>query len=504
MAENGQVKQDDGVFGIEDLTLDLPNLRLAFEANFSFYHQNSEFCFWGPGYSETDRPGTLLTYPDRLLAAIVRAVYRHGAGAVRETLTGIERKYPYYSLDVVAAIDLWVADRLDVETFWRVAFRGRTHDEVTRVWWDDPTLTRDEARERSVALPGLEQALDIEPLVLPSGLNSAPARLAFLRTCESLLGAGDSPVVLCAPTYADCTLEFDDLLARLRAADGAPVGPLDLVQALHRLRPTDPARLAELAGLRAPTVAEFTDPEGVEVWDAADLVRTWVGSGGLPPLDPVNVEGKWSTTAKAPVPWSRCAAAPEQLRKDAWSPGPIIETVRLMPQWGDRTMVDAYQIHTYYDPRHFPGRIAGPFGLPLHDRLLSLMTLKQHAVSAMDTVIDVARHERLDPELAAAAAVGRHGAGSLAAGRLAQSLGIAFERGGFRGMWPSALAIAAALCDVPNKPSGFPDLLRLLTAYAHEVPEPRAPEALRRFAEGPGSSRSHVESRMLVAALEGP
>jgi hypothetical protein len=487
-----------------DLTLDLANLRLAFEANFNFYHQNSEFCFWGPSYSETYTPGTMLTYPDRLLAAIVGAIHRFGAGGVREALTGIQRKYQSPSMDVIAAIDLWVADRLDVTTFWRVAFHGLTHHEVTQVWWDDPTMTRDEARERVNALPGLAQALDIDPLVLPSTLNTAPARLAFLRACESLLRAGDAGVVLCAPTYADCTLDFDDLLARLTVACGAPVGPLDLVQALHRLRPTDPARLVELPRLPMPTAAEFTDPEGVEVWDAADLVGTWVGNGGLPPLEPINDEGNWSTTAKAPVPWSRCAAAPEQLREDTWSPGPMIETLRLMPQWADRTMAHAYEIHSYYDPRMFPGRIAGPFGLPLHDRLLALLTLtdKRQIPRALETVVDVARHERLDPELAAAAAVGRHGAGSLAAGRLAQSLGTVFEDRGFRGMWPSALAIAAALCEVPNKPSGLPDLLRLLTAYAHEVPEPLVPVALRRFAQGPGSSRSHVESRVLVAALE--
>lgn len=485
---------------LNDLTLDLPSLRLAFEANFNFYHQNSEFCFWGPGYSETDVPGTQLTFPDRLLAATVRAIYRHGAEAVRGALTGIERKYQHYSLDVVAAIDLWLADRLDVATFWRLALDSVTQHEVQQGWLDDPVMTRSEAFDRVRALPGLVQALDIDPLVLPWALNCAPARLAFLRACESLLRAGDAPVVLSEPTYADCTLDFDDLLARLNAAYGAPVGPLDLVQALHRLRPTDPARLVELNRSPMPTAAELTDPQGVEVWDAVDLVRIWVGSGGLPPLAPVvDDAGRWSTTAKAPVPWSRCAAAPGPLREDVWSPGPIMETVRLMPLWGDRTMPDAYQVHSYFDPRHFPGRIAGPFGLPLHDKLLAFLA---HQGRALDTVLDAASHDRLDPELAAAAAIGRHGAGSLAAGRLTQSIGTAFENGGFRGMWPSALAIAAALCEVPNKPSGLPDLLRLLTAYAHEVPEPRVPDALRRFAQGRGLSRSHVESRALIAALE--
>jgi hypothetical protein len=484
---------------LEDLTLDLPSLRLAFEANFNFYHQNIEFCFWGPGYSETDVPGTQLTFPDRLLAATVRAIHRHGAEAVRGALTGVERKYQHHSLDVVAAIDLWLADRLDVATFWRLALRSVTQHEVQQGWLDDPAMTRSEAFDRVRALPGLVQALDLDPLVLPMALDGAPARLAFLRACESLLRAGDAPVVLSEPTYADCTLDFDDLLARLKAAYGAPVGPLDLVQALHRLRPTDPARLVELNRLPMPTAAELTDPQGADVWDAVDLVSTWVGSGGLPQLQPVDDAGRWSTTAKAPVPWSRCAAAPGPLREDDWFPGPIMETVRLMPQWGDRTMSDAYQVQTYFDPRHFPGRIAGPFGLPLHDKLLAFLA---HQGRALDTVLDVARHDRLDPEMAAAAAVGRHGAGSLAAGRLTQSLNTVFENGGFRGMWPSALAIAAALCEVPNKPSGLPDLLRLLTAYAHEVPEPRVPDALRRFAEARGSSRSHVESRGLVAALE--
>lgn len=151
-----------------------------------------------------------------------------------------------------------------------------------------------------------------------------------------------------------------------------------------------------------------------------------------------------------------------------------------------------------------PGRIAGPFGLPLHDRLLALLSLteRRNIPRAVCTVLDVARHDRLDPELAAAAAVGRHRAGTLGAGRLTESIGATFESGGLRGLWPSALAIAAALCEVPDKPSGLPDLLRLLATYAHEVPDPRVPDALRWFADGRGSSRSHLEARALVAALE--
>lgn len=490
---------------LEDLALDLTDLRSALEADFNHYAQShGDVSFWGTGYSELS-PATNLTYPDRILAATVRAIHVLGAEPVRAALAGIERRYE--PLDVVTAIDAWAAGRLDVAAFWRVARRSRTHHEVTQVWWNDPTMPPEQARERSLALPGLVEALAApsqEAMVLPRPLDGAPARLAFLRAAESLILAEQNPVVLSAPTYADCTLDFDDLLRRLRSAAGTPVGPLDLVQALHRMRPVDPARLCELDLGTMPTEPAFTHPHAAETWDAAYLVRTWVAGGGLPRLDPVADDGVWSTTAVAPVPWSRCAALPDQLREDPWCPGPMVETVRMMPLWGDRTMSHAYVFWFSYDPRHFPGRIAGHFGVPLHDRLLSLMTLDeyQQVPHALETLQDAARHGRLEPAAIVAAAVGRHGAGTLAVGRLTRSIQSLFESGGLRGFWPFALAIADARCDVASKPSGLPQLLRLLAAYAHEVPEPTIPSGLREFADSRGRSRSHVEARALVAALE--
>jgi hypothetical protein len=485
--------------------LDLAGLRTALSADFNYYAQShGGVSYWPPGYSMLSE-ATDLTYPDRILAATVRAIHEYGADAVRQSLAGIERQYP--PLDVVAAIDLWVAGRLDVAVFWRLAHRSLTHHEVAQVWRDDPTINQTEVRERSRALPRLVQEVALgegELPILPQALDTPASRLAFLRACESLLLAGDNPVALSAPTWADGTLDFDDLLGRLKAVNGSPVGPLDLVQSLYRLRPVSATRSKELDLGPQPTQAAVTDPEGLKPWDAVDVVRTWVGSGGLPPLEPFADGVRWHTSARAPIPWSLCAALPNELRNDPWSPGSMVETVRALPLWGDRTITDAHQVWGYYDPRFFPGRIAGPFGVPLHDRLLALMAIKdkRQIPRIMETVLDVARHDRLVPEMAAAAAVGRHHAGSLAVGRLAQSFAQAFEGGGLRGTWSSALAIAAALCGVPGKPSGLPELLRLLTAYAHEVPHRDVPDGLRRFATGHGSSRSHIKARALVVALE--
>jgi hypothetical protein len=177
----------------------------------------------------------------------------------------------------------------------------------------------------------------------------------------------------------------------------------------------------------------------------------------------------------------------------------------MLPHWTDRVTVDAFAEWALYDPRHFPGLAAGPFGLPLHDRLLSLATPSHNTThfQSQPTWADFARRGRLDPAMAAAAAVGRHEAGTLKLALLTKTLQRLFPLA-FRGVWPSALAIADALCGVHRKPTQLPDLLRLLTAHAHEVPAtalPELPSTLVALAERRGSTKSHAAARQLVQAL---
>ena len=206
-----------------------------------------------------------------------------------------------------------------------------------------------------------------------------------------------------------------------------------------------------------------------------------------------------------PVPFARLAAFPAELAEDPWCPGPISPAVRMLPRWPDRVTVDAFATWSLYDPRHFPGLAAGPFGLPLHDRLLSLATpyYNEDKFQAQSTLGDFAARARLDPAMAAAAAVGRHEAGTLKLGLLVKTLQRLFPLV-FRGAWPSALAIADALCGVKRKPAQLPDLLRLLSAHAHEVPAELAqdlPATLVALAESRGSTKSHEAARQLVDAL---
>jgi hypothetical protein len=477
-------------------TLDLDTLRRAVKAD--LYPRHVVNLGKGPSG---------LTYPDLVLGAVVRAIHEHGAPAVRQALRGIER--PYEPTSVIAAIDLWVATPLDVPAFWRLARQARTLCEAMREWTQAGSVSRPEFAMRQGALQHLAAALNAqppatEPLVLPAALSADLARLSFLRACESLLSATETPVVLSTPAYADGSLDFDRLLGRLKAMYGAPVGPLDLVQALHRLRPVDSGRLAELDFGPMPTAAALTHPDGGKTWDAVEIVRTWVASGGLPALAPVAEGGVWSTKSVAPVPWSLLEAAPVAVREDPWFLDTPSDRISVTPFWGDRTVRQAFQLLAHFDQRGAPGALGGQFGLPLHDHVLAILTVtdRRQYSAAFEAISVVVRQERLDPQIAARAAVGRHEAGSLALGRLIAMFAALFDDGGLRGLWHSALAIAAALCEVSAKPLELPDLLRMLTAYAHEVPKPAVPEPLRRFAGEHGSSRSHVAARALVGALE--
>ncbi len=116
-------------------------------------------------------------------------------------------------------------------------------------------------------------------------------------------------------------------------------------------------------------------------------------------------------------------------------------------------------------------------------------------------LVEFLQHDRLDPVLAAEAALGRHAAGTLALPTSVQAWDQIIASGALRGMWPLALAVAEALCGASPKPAGLPALLRLLVTYAHEVPEPWVPDGIGRLADSRGSSRSQVQARTLVAAL---
>ncbi|WP_248580833.1 hypothetical protein [Nocardioides sp. InS609-2] len=256
---------------------------------------------------------------DELLElAVITAAASHGSEAVRREMRRPVTKaagqgYPHEFTGGRKAVQQWAASDFTVDDYWRTAWRSvstqavrsefpyQDHEQLhhVEVWrhsvrYQDFDIARADhdvlrqvprvaellAADSPLGRPTGNPRVDAQPLLAVFQAPDELEAIARLRLLEGLLNIEHNDVVLAAPTWADFTLDFDDLLARLMACEGRPVGPLDLVQALHRLRPVDPARLAELRGLNVRTTPELTSPDGDESWDAVELVRSWVSSGG--------------------------------------------------------------------------------------------------------------------------------------------------------------------------------------------------------------------------------
>ena len=452
---------------------DLGGLRDLLCENYNGYAQSYGDISFRPPTHMPSPSLTGLTEPDRVLAATVTAVDGFGVRAVREALGGIEREC---TLDVVR----------DRPLGQRRSRRGRvlaaghravaSEATVTERWRQQGRQSRDEVRDAAARrlLSGATATSndpEMDAVVVPRALGTPLERFTFLRAAEALLRADRDPVVLSHPTWADGTLELEDLLARLRnvAAKGRCRGstrPRAGAAPAPGCRPRAHRRRAHGAA-HGPV---FTHPSGEEEWDATDLVQRWLAHGGIPVLEPKAHDGRWTTTTVSPVPFRSLAAWPSELVEDPWALGPMPATIRLVPRWPDRVVADAFGTWSLYDPRHFRGWRRA-VRCTLHDRLLALLTPfhNQKSFQALPTLADLARRGRLDPAAAAAAAVGRHEAGTLSLKLLVATLQRAFDEV-FRGVWPTALAIADALCTVTRKPAQLGELLRLLATHAHEVP----------------------------------
>jgi hypothetical protein len=485
----------------------LAELAEALSGDFTYSCQDDSDC-WVPmeGY-ERRRSDADLTKPDHLLAATVDAIHRHGPHPTRHALSKINRWLPSNNamfpeprhiqpLSIVLAIDLWVGNQLCVRNLDEIAHHSvpyRTYaDELWRRAADNSTrlstsqlselveTTRPTLQNQRVASAEL-------PLVLPVELDRHPATLSFLRAAESLLLAEGNPVVLCSPTWGDGTLDLDDLMLRLRAANGLVTSTLDLLQALWRLRECDPARIADLDGLSLPLSSGYSWADGTPVHDGVDLVRAWVGAGGLPPLEVFEIDDHWTTPTKAPVPWEGAELLPTALRNDPWHWTWGVDSLRVMPRWPDRMIAD--RSNTYWNG-DTPVRAAGLPGLAIHSRM------------SWESYVDITRRQLMNPELMATNAVNRHRTKSLQLGDFTKTLRQLFETPGcFANSWDSALRMASALSAEERKPSELVQLLRLLNEYVDEVPQPSVPTQLAHFAAANGTTKARVEARTLVAAM---
>jgi len=479
---------------------------------------------------------------EHLVAAVVTGIAAHGYETVRRELDGLSFDHP--PGPQIEAIQLWATGNLDVTAYWRLVEGPVRSDQVVLRIRNEPGLSRETQRRLSEALPPLSAQLapgfdaagvpglpDLPrwlvecrdesdqpgartdqlspPLLLPYWFGQVRRTTQFLHTLECLLVAGRTPVVLATPEWRDGTLSYDTLVERLRATaiSGGSVGHLDLVLALHRMRPVEPRRSAELDALEpVGTSPHLTSSEGVEAYDAVGLLRTWVASGGLPPLDARAVDGLWTGDATSPVPYSSCRAVPEALAAAGFFLGHDEERALLEPRQPDRTCHEAYGSSSETpSSQGLPSALSGEVGEPLHDRYLALLTplhrgADQRYVRALELPL---AHRRFRSDLFVRAALGRHRAGTLRLGQLASSFEVLCEHGSLSALWTSMLEIAGALASESRRPPDLQALLRVLNRYVVEVPAPRpAPEGLRVFTASKGSTKAHLEARALVAALD--
>lgn len=473
---------------------------------------------WAPSPDTTQRLPVGIVDADVLLATVIAVLHLKGAGAVHPAFQAIDRGQRRLD-EVLVAIECWLDGALDLPVFWRVATAEVASEMQVLVRWRAETLVRDAHAWRQQLAPlskRLHEPEDPEAgvLVVPTEISTPGDRFLFLRAVEALLRAPDSPVLLGLPSWRDGTIDLDALLGRLRAvaSAGGQVGPLDLVVALHRLRDVDPARANEVPdGL--VTDPRFTAASGTESWDASALVHRWITAGGLPPLQPHARDGAWTGAPQSPVPYPTLAAWPAELAENPWSPTLVADddyskfraeaVLRLYPRWSDRAMPYAHLASWWGG---VPALATGPLGLALHDVLLTHLTPagdmngRPHPAEFLQQV----RWGRIDPATAAAAAVGRHEAGTLGLTGVVRTLGAQMETH-LRGLWPIALAIADALCGVPRRPAALSDLLRLLTTYAHEVPADirvQIPAGIRTLAASKGATKAHLAARDLGESLQ--
>ena len=362
-----------------------------------------------------------------------------------------------------------------------------------------------------------------------------PVRLAR----ESLLRAGRVPFLLSTSNRPDATLDLEVLVDRLRRSAAIGFAPLDLLQAILRLGPVAPERAAELDGLPV-VVPDPLGPTSTHIPDATAYLRDLIASGRTVRA-PITVqrmrEEGWlpSVGPDIEVPgWH--APIPTQPPDEFWLAGLPVDPAEFGVTLDDLTGSPGSEVQSatfwhafpwsadlrvrakglwrpafgWWDPPH-PSRngtrVAA--GVAVHDALLREYGNDERECreTAVTTTLAWISEGQYTPEPALAAACGRLALDRINLARVAGAWDQVFNLGGLAAAWPVALGVAALAVERERKPRGLADLLRLLVTYAPEVPAAArqpVPHPIRALAEQKGSTKSHAEARLLVAALEAP
>jgi hypothetical protein len=391
-----------------------------------------------------------------VLEEIVDLLPEHGVDGVRARLV---EDVAHPSWPVAEAVALWASGQLVLTTYWRMVEDVETVSGMSHEW-----RVQHDAYHQWSARDGLR----LDPPVMPAWWSDANKFLEFLHACEVLLCAERGGHVLSTPDRVDGTLGLDALLDRLSRA--RTVGPVDLRLALARLRPTSPAHATRVP----PSV--HTDPaltvaSGDRVMDAAEMVRAWVGAGGLRcrpgpdayGLRTFHVESPWSwdslpALSRRPVP-----DLPHYRHDDIWR----------LPGRPDVWLRNGLRVTS---SRETLAEVGGTLGVPGWRTVLATLATVPPDYTAVDfaALVRLQRQGRLDPAVAAATATAEWNAGSSVIG---DGVGWehAFLRGALRGLWPVAVAVIEAGLARDERPAEVETLQAVLRRYVPHVPPTAVP-----------------------------
>jgi hypothetical protein len=314
--------------------------------------------------------------------------------------------------------------------------------------------------------------------------------------------------VLSTPSHDDGTLALDALVTRVASGAVNSCTPHDLALALFRLRPHSDVT-PDMSGLHLPIEldawSQHVGGKPVEPPDGMELVRSWIEAGGLSPYStayrfeesPSPTPGWHWAPEHPPYP----AEVLDRLRIDhamLLGTATFPDAAALAPGWPDLGTTGANSGMNY--SAALLGA-SGPLGTPSHANFLTLMTGDtEERTRAATYLLELVATDRLsEPHLREAAGV-LNRAGRLPLTRFAQVVEQAFASGGLADLWGPALGVAEDASTRQPRPSGLPELLRVLTAYAPAVPDPTLPDGLTRLATSRGTSKSHAEARALALA----
>lgn len=400
-----------------------------------------------------------------LLDEVLALVSEHGAESVRHELT--RATFPHAGV-MTQALFLWAHGLLTVEAYWRVATTAVSSFDLRDEWRREIGGVAATSRDyRWSAIDGWAA----DPPVMPAWWRFHPGeRTRFLHTCEALLVHERGGLLLSTPDVADGSLGLESLLDQMQRA--TRVGPIDLRLALGRLRPVRPQAASRVP--LAITDAALTTPDGDRSVAADDVVRDWVGKGGLRLVATRSKQpGWWDRRVSAPSAWRSCVALAgiEDMQQVAVRPDDISWWLPGRPELGHLNPYGGINL----------ADVGGDLDVTTWDHFL--VTLGGWEVdrydTAFQTLVRLQDQGRLDPATAVAAATARWDEGlEIVASPLGWER--AMLRGAMPGLWRCAVAIVEAGLARPVRPKGVEALIAVVQRHRHEVP---VTVALPRFLE---------------------